>query len=104
MKSLLFTCGLVLVTTWAVAECQPVTIDGEEKMLCDAGEADTYGDLDERDVWGEGGIWGNSNSSRGVFPTMSYRNGNLTVTDYNDGTNCITTPINAQGLTITNCN
>ena len=94
-KTLLFTCGLVLFTAGAWADCQSVTIDGEEKMLCDAEDTDPYGESEDLEI--ELGL----NKKRGPYPERQYTINGFTTTEYNDGTRCVSNNIN--GIVVTNC-
>jgi len=94
MKTLLFTCGLVLLATVAWAECQSVTIDGEEMMLCDAEDTEQPVEWEEMET--------QLNPKRGPYPERQYTIDGFTTTEYNDGTRCVSNDIN--GIVVTNCN
>ena len=100
MKILGFTIGLVLVATVSWSECQPVTIDGEEKLLCDKEESSHWDDYTKQDDWIPDPI---QPRQRVPFPQRSYHSGAGEVTEYNDGTTCVIKYVNGQGLIQTNC-
>ena len=100
MKILGFTMGLVLVATVAWAECQTVTIDGEEKLLCDKEESSHWDDYTKQDDWIPDPI---DRRQRAPFPQRSYQSGAGEVTQYSDGTTCVSKDIAGSGIIQTNC-
>jgi len=101
MKTLLFTLLLVLGATLAWAECQSVTINGEEKLLCDK-EPSAARDIEETDNWIPL-LFDEPQRARSPFPIRQYRNGEMDVTTYNDGTTCVSKDINGLGLMQVDC-
>jgi hypothetical protein len=78
------------LTGLAWAECRTVEIDGEEMELCDKEKNEEIELLPiERE--------------RDWIPKRRYRNGDMDVEVYEDGTHCVSRDVNGFGLIQTNC-
>ena len=100
MKTFLLAVAGVLVSASVVwADCQTIEVNGTEMELCEkepkhSWEPD-YGDIDSNYII--------EDEPRGVYPEKRYRNGDMGITNYTDGTSCISREIAGTGIIQTDC-